>query len=69
MQITWRVCATYISVCIHWMADLHNNVQDGRDRWMELMKESLDEMNFPPEATQPMLGFFEHMSTHMINAQ
>ncbi len=41
--------------------------QAARDRWMELMSKAFAEAALPAEAEQLLRGFFEHMSTFMIN--
>jgi hemoglobin len=41
--------------------------QAARDRWMQLMSKALTSAGLPAEAEQLLRGFFEHMSTFMIN--
>ena len=41
--------------------------QAARDRWMQLMNKALREAALPAEAEQILRGFFDHMSTFMIN--
>ena len=41
--------------------------QAARDRWMQLMNNALREAALPAEAEQILRGFFDHMSTFMIN--
>jgi hemoglobin len=41
--------------------------QAARDRWMQLMDKALREAALPAEAEQILRGFFDHMSTFMIN--
>ncbi len=41
--------------------------QSARDRWMQLMDQALREVRFPEDADQLLRGFFEHMSTFLIN--
>jgi hemoglobin len=43
--------------------------QAARDRWMELMQASLDEVNLPAEAAETLRAFFGPMSQFMINRQ
>ena len=43
--------------------------QRARDRWMQLMKRALKEVDFPAEVTQLLHAFFEHTATFMINRQ
>ena len=38
-----------------------------RDRWVELMEQSLAEAKLPPEAERPLRQFFEDAATFMIN--
>jgi hemoglobin len=38
-----------------------------RDRWVELMEQSLDEVKLPPEAERPLRQFFHDAATFMIN--
>ncbi len=41
--------------------------QAARDRWMEIMTESLIEAQFPPEAAKTMWEFFDGVATFMMN--
>ena len=41
--------------------------QRARDRWMELMSRSLDQVNLPVEAENLLRRFFEDTATFMIN--
>ncbi len=41
--------------------------QAARDRWMQLMSNAFAEAALPPEVEQFLRGFFEQMSTFMIN--
>lgn len=38
-----------------------------RDRWMELMRNALDEALFPDEAKQILLAYFDSTATAMMN--
>ena len=38
-----------------------------RDRWLRLMNTALDEARFPPAADAVLRGFFDAVSTMMIN--
>ena len=39
----------------------------GRDRWVELMEQSLAEVRLPPEAERALRAFFHDAATFMIN--
>ena len=41
--------------------------QRGRDRWVELMEQSLAEAEFPEEVIPPLRKFFHEAATFMIN--
>ena len=41
----------------------------GRDRWVELMEQSLAEAQLPPAAEQPLRKFFHDAATFMINRE
>jgi hemoglobin len=41
----------------------------GRDRWVELMEQSLAEVQLPPAADAALRRFFHDAATFMINAQ
>jgi hemoglobin len=41
--------------------------QRGRDRWVELMEQSLAEADFPAEVIPPLRKFFHEAATFMIN--
>ncbi|MEO1237209.1 MAG: globin [Planctomycetota bacterium] len=38
-----------------------------RDRWMQHMTAALDEADLPPQATPPLLQFFDQVATFMMN--
>ncbi len=38
-----------------------------RDRWMQLMGESLAEAQLPPQAEAPLLAFFDEVATMLMN--
>jgi hemoglobin len=42
--------------------------QTGRDRWMQLMSNALDETQLPPDADAVLRRFFEGMSSFMMNS-
>ena len=42
--------------------------QAARDRWMELMGRAMDEARLPEEAATVLRGFFDSMSSFMINS-
>jgi hemoglobin len=41
--------------------------QTARDRWMKIMEQALLEVQFPEDASELLRGFFDHMSTFLIN--
>lgn len=41
--------------------------QAGRDRWLKLMDEALNESKLPPDAERMLRAFFEDAATFMIN--
>ena len=41
--------------------------QRARDRWIELMSDSLAEVQLPQDVTKVLKGFFENTATFMIN--
>lgn len=41
--------------------------QAARDRWMKLMTEALEEADLPPDTHAPLLQFFDHTATFMMN--
>jgi len=40
---------------------------DARDRWVELMRDSLDEVGLPEDVKQPFLAFFSHVANFLQN--
>jgi hemoglobin len=42
--------------------------QTARDRWMQLMSRALDETQLPAEADAILRGFFDSMSSFMMNS-
>lgn len=43
--------------------------QAARDRWMRLMNNALDQVNFPPEVRDILLSYFDSTATAMMNSQ
>lgn len=41
----------------------------GRDRWVQLMTESMHEANIPAEPAAILLNFFQNTATFMINSE
>jgi hemoglobin len=41
--------------------------QRARDRWISLMKHSLEQMNFTPQVNETLASFFESSATFLIN--
>ena len=41
--------------------------QSARDRWMQLMNQSLDEVQLPADVRAVLVGLFEHVATFLIN--
>lgn len=41
--------------------------QAARDRWMQLMTNAITEAQLPEDAAEVLLGFFDPMSTFLIN--
>ncbi len=42
--------------------------EQARDRWVELMRNAMDETAFPSQAREPVFQFLSQVATSMVNA-